>query len=1164
MSTGPGRSLSTESSLEFDFGMDSSVMGDDSGTSFADSLLSSFGLASSSTSPTPTLPLRPSSMSAIPTTTTSSMPAITRVGSTKPTTTTTTTTSSSGSSGTLRSSILPSTFPLARGTSGITSSSGSIDYLQRPFSSAANSAANSASNNAINNAISSSNRSGGSRASNSNSSNSNNNSNSSHGGGASVAATGIATASRPLSASSAQPSTVASERTSATTIARAPSNTKSDSSNRHSPDRDSLESLLQKERMLQHQEKLLRTTSPQPMQQSPPMQASASATAVAAASSTGSRSPKPTRQRPSSAIESTSLNSLAASMASPTTTPAVPPASPQNRFSASFTGRSSAASAFSAIIDSRRTSATVKDTAVAMDFEKMLNTRETKKLTSTPERMRHIEVKKAQTAPLIAKDPTFRKDESISNMLRAGSSKASIISDMDSVFNDDFAMEGISAPKKSETYWEFLRNTGPEDQSAPKYFPQKATTSALASTTTRQQLVSPPSSPSAATTPSLNAAAQALQRMTSLKELEFGDDSDDLLINGHKKKGGKDMTFSEFLRADPPTSRSASTTPSQTVKKSGGFRLFRSSKTNLLSSSQSSSQSSLQSNSQPVAETAPLLSQKATNSSGASSRLPATTYKETDKATPAAPSIRSSFSDTASLQSSDRTLSNVQTKIAASNMLPSSPGTDKLTLSSPLSTGNTGKRNSRLSTGATESLKGSEHERGASDESLLDSASLVGRQDSKKQNANLSMHQVVLGLGELDKDFASVLGDFNDWSNFGSSAFKDNEPLPYMTVPGQMYHPPGGHARRASGLSRGSNDRLDQGLKATGYYAPPPVAPVRYDDRSSQTTDMRPSITETGAQTDAVVPPPAAVIPLPTAPVEMASTSVQTLEVKHISVSTSPHMPIAKLLFLQHPNNAESPFYTAADAAQQAAEQANSVDQSVNTGPCLSCADHTEILLESHAATLAQHAIDAALKSIMGRYTSTDDMTDMSTQYNLEEDAPQFVPAPPAPIIQENPINMALVDENLRIQQEVATLRLALAAERSKSQHMLILKEASEARFEQLARVAHRKLLSAVGDKQKLQEQRRREEEAHDKLEQEKRERSKQEQRQQQQEAQRQLEHEDMLLQEQQQRRLQQQQQFQHQLLEKKMQEEQQQHHQSQQRGNHSYCKNRLLMRKPH
>ncbi|KAH9253290.1 hypothetical protein BASA81_008801 [Batrachochytrium salamandrivorans] len=1047
MSTGPGRSLSTESSLEFDFGMDSSVMGDDSGTSFADSLLSSFGLASSSTSPTPTLPLRPSSMSAIPTTTTSSMPAIT-----------------------------------PRGTSGITSSSGSIDYLQRPFSSAANSAANSASNNAINNAISSSNRSGGSRASNSNSSNSNNNSNSSHGGGASVAATGIATASRPLSASSAQPSTVASERTSATTIARAPSNTKSDSSNRHSPDRDSLESLLQKERMLQHQEKLLRTTSPQPMQQSPPMQASASATAVAAASSTGSRSPKPTRQRPSSAIESTSLNSLAASMASPTTTPAVPPASPQNRFSASFTGRSSAASAFSAIIDSRRTSATVKDTAVAMDFEKMLNTRETKKLTSTPERMRHIEVKKAQTAPLIAKDPTFRKDESISNMLRAGSSKASIISDMDSVFNDDFAMEGISAPKKSETYWEFLRNTGPEDQSAPKYFPQKATTSALASTTTRQQLVSPPSSPSAATTPSLNAAAQALQRMTSLKELEFGDDSDDLLINGHKKKGGKDMTFSEFLRADPPTSRSASTTPSQTVKKSGGFRLFRSSKTNLLSSSQSSSQSSLQSNSQPVAETAPLLSQKATNSSGASSRLPATTYKETDKATPAAPSIRSSFSDTASLQSSDRTLSNVQTKIAASNMLPSSPGTDKLTLSSPLSTGNTGKRNSRLSTGATESLKGSEHERGASDESLLDSASLVGRQDSKKQNANLSMHQVVLGLGELDKDFASVLGDFNDWSNFGSSAFKDNEPLPYMTVPGQMYHPPGGHARRASGLSRGSNDRLDQGLKATGYYAPPPVAPVRYDDRSSQTTDMRPSITETGAQTDAVVPPPAAVIPLPTAPVEMASTSVQTLE---------------------HPNNAESPFYTAADAAQQAAEQANSVDQSVNTGPCLSCADHTEILLESHAATLAQHAIDAALKSIMGRYTSTDDMTDMSTQYNLEEDAPQFVPAPPAPIIQENPINMALVDENLRIQQEVATLRLALAAERSKSQHMLILKEASEARFEQLARVAHRKLLSAVGDKQKLQEQRRREEEAHDKLEQEKRERSKQEQRQQQQEAQR-------------------------------------------------------------
>lgn len=62
---------------------------------------------------------------------------------------------------------------------------------------------------------------------------------------------------------------------------------------------------------------------------------------------------------------------------------------------------------------------------------------------------------------------------------------------------------------------------------------------------------------------------------------------------------------------------------------------------------------------------------------------------------------------------------------------------------------------------------------------------------------------------------------------------------------------------------------------------------------------------------------------------------------------------------------------------------------------------------------------------------------------------------------QQEEINY-LHEENIRLLQELNLMKLTVSTERSRTQQMLILKEAAEARFEKLARVAHRKLLRAM------------------------------------------------------------------------------------------------------
>ncbi|KAJ3345418.1 hypothetical protein HDU91_007358, partial [Kappamyces sp. JEL0680] len=54
--------------------------------------------------------------------------------------------------------------------------------------------------------------------------------------------------------------------------------------------------------------------------------------------------------------------------------------------------------------------------------------------------------------------------------------------------------------------------------------------------------------------------------------------------------------------------------------------------------------------------------------------------------------------------------------------------------------------------------------------------------------------------------------------------------------------------------------------------------------------------------------------------------------------------------------------------------------------------------------------------------------------------------------------------ENVRLLQELQAMKLMVVTSRSQTQQMQILKEAAEARFEQLARVCHRKLVRAMVD----------------------------------------------------------------------------------------------------
>ncbi|KAJ3180800.1 hypothetical protein HDU85_003879 [Gaertneriomyces sp. JEL0708] len=102
----------------------------------------------------------------------------------------------------------------------------------------------------------------------------------------------------------------------------------------------------------------------------------------------------------------------------------------------------------------------VRDPGMAMDFEKLLLSTETKKLTITPDQMKSIEVNKNR-ARLEAKGPVVEHDPGLLNLVRG---KSELDTDDDSSSIDAYIAIGANKNKEKESHWaEFLRTTTPDD-----------------------------------------------------------------------------------------------------------------------------------------------------------------------------------------------------------------------------------------------------------------------------------------------------------------------------------------------------------------------------------------------------------------------------------------------------------------------------------------------------------------------------------------------------------------------------------------------------------------------------------------------------------------------------------------------------------------------------
>ncbi|KAL2918544.1 hypothetical protein HK105_201945 [Polyrhizophydium stewartii] len=754
--------------------------------------------------------------------------------------------------------------------------------------------------------------------------------------------------------------------------------------------------------------------------------------------------------------------------------------------------------------DTRRTSG-VKDASIALDFEKMLSSSETKKLTSTPERMRHIEVKGVSDIHLEAKDAVV-KDDSLATMLHRtaspgpGSAAAKLEDDL------ELPLDGPSKTRKQETYWEFLRTTGPEDL-GPKHFPPKPTPST--------QLASPPSSPmppvlsaaasssslsSSGTSPSARGSVSRLpsvRESASARDLDGDDDDLDGLLDrpGRKKE---EMSFAEFLRTEPPPPPPAK---KASASAGGAFRFFRS----------SSKQAS-----QPTVEPR------------ASGDRPSVDRLSVDKSAPPTPS-----SHTTSGGPPRSAVSSIQLLDAPRRPDSAPPA-------------NHGRRLS-----IKEVMLGL----GALDQ---DFASVLGDVKDWSDFGFLS------GIGETttpatstpEKPVASssLLGptptlaspSLGRASSVSSAKSPASQP-PALPKPEPVAEPPkpATPAKPASPAKpvepAEAAPAIPKRLSSSGQsikseltkpaVPPRPSVPAKAAAEvpaAEKAVPAIPAVTTVAAA--AVVAPVAA--PVAAKRVQSAELAVQTdAPPARSSTATSPHLTLAQLLppapvippkpktteqgtqtiaVKEKPIVAAAPAAAPATAAAEVEHKADAVaapaaepaasepaeaaepaaepltiDTSAasditddlptptpRTISCPNCASRQEFVLAVHAERLADQAIDAAMREIQKK--------DASTQYNppqgrdlrnhrlsrlsqlASEDDVVSVTTTAA---REHPINMILVDENTRLQQEVAALRMALSTERSKSEHMKILKEAAEARFEQLARVAHRKLVAAMEDK---------------------------------------------------------------------------------------------------
>ncbi|KAI8801825.1 hypothetical protein BJ742DRAFT_572071 [Cladochytrium replicatum] len=107
----------------------------------------------------------------------------------------------------------------------------------------------------------------------------------------------------------------------------------------------------------------------------------------------------------------------------------------------------------SASSGAKREPVQVKDASRAMDFERLLQTKETTiKLTSTPDRLKSIEVRKpGQSGRMEAKGPVHEVES------------GAVTGDEESDFEDAAGKLKRSASRKQESFADFLKNTAPED-----------------------------------------------------------------------------------------------------------------------------------------------------------------------------------------------------------------------------------------------------------------------------------------------------------------------------------------------------------------------------------------------------------------------------------------------------------------------------------------------------------------------------------------------------------------------------------------------------------------------------------------------------------------------------------------------------------------------------
>ncbi|RKO91387.1 hypothetical protein BDK51DRAFT_48978, partial [Blyttiomyces helicus] len=201
----------------------------------------------------------------------------------------------------------------------------------------------------------------------------------------------------------------------------------------------------------------------------------------------------------------------------------------------------------------RPTSPPVRDPEVALDFEKLLLTMETKKMSSTPERMKEIEVKSSTVRKLEAKSATTETDTSY---LRTAS------------LDDD---DDIARPRAIESHWaEFLKNTGPEDVGLASR-PPRVLSPTASRQTSKESISSKSPNPSSIliASPSPVRAAPVQHSRASLLATRSLDssiddsrrrepaDSDDELF-GSTAKPRPEISLAEFLSTtEPPRDNAA-------------------------------------------------------------------------------------------------------------------------------------------------------------------------------------------------------------------------------------------------------------------------------------------------------------------------------------------------------------------------------------------------------------------------------------------------------------------------------------------------------------------------------------------------------------------------------------------------------------------------------